>query len=269
MGTFFELYHLPLQYFIDLRRRAEERGILITSMFTSHRELGGYFNPHPFFSDIASKNFRRLIEVAATLGARFCGSNPGAVFRDGIQEKEPGIERYLQDMKQLMVYAQQHGLQALNMEYMSCGAEPPSTLEEIQSMTGNLMNYHRQDPKNTVPVYACADISHGYIDEHDQMVWDHLELFEKSLPFTSEFHFKNTDSRYHSTFGFTDKEMEKGIIQLEEIREIIERNQEVIPVKNIIGYLELPGPKLGRDYSDPLLGTELRESLRRIKAVFT
>jgi hypothetical protein len=34
------------------------------------------------------------------------------------------------------------------------------------------------------------------------------------------------------------------------------------------GYLEIPGPKVGRDYSDPLLGRMLMESLEALKRHF-
>ena len=43
---------------------------------------------------------------------------------------------------------------------------------------------------------------------------------------------------------------------------------EVIPVREIVGYLEIGGPKTGRDYSDWKLEGALRESLRYLSEVF-
>ena len=39
-------------------------------------------------------------------------------------------------------------------------------------------------------------------------------------------------------------------------------------MEDLTGYLELGGPKLGRDYSDPLLRDELVESIEAIREVF-
>ena len=41
LGSFFEMYQLPDEYFIALRRQAERYGVRISSVFTTHRELGG------------------------------------------------------------------------------------------------------------------------------------------------------------------------------------------------------------------------------------
>jgi hypothetical protein len=43
---------------------------------------------------------------------------------------------------------------------------------------------------------------------------------------------------------------------------------ELFPVKYPIGYLEISGPKTGRDYSDRLLRKSLSESLLALKNVF-
>ena len=85
----------------------------------------------------------------------------------------------------------------------------------------------------------------------------------------SEFHIKNTDPQYHSTFGFSPDELKKGVIDLREIRKIIEENAGTIPVDEFVGYLEIGGPKVGLDYSDPMLERSLRESLTASKAVFS
>ena len=45
-------------------------------------------------------------------------------------------------------------------------------------------------------------------------------------------------------------------------------NADVVPVEELIGYLELGGPKRGRDYSDARLEGELRVSLRHLRETF-
>ncbi|MCS7259586.1 MAG: hypothetical protein NZ765_02225, partial [Anaerolineae bacterium] len=41
LGSFFEMTLLPDEFFVYLRKQAEQYGIRISSVFTTHRELGG------------------------------------------------------------------------------------------------------------------------------------------------------------------------------------------------------------------------------------
>ena len=269
IGTFFELYHLPDEFFIDLRRLAESYGLSLTSVFSAHRELGGFFRfDHPAWEGVARRAWERLIEVGALLGAESVGSSAGAVMRDQPGTKDAGIRRYLGHMKELMHVAHEHGLKALTIEPMSCQAEPPTLPEEVRSMAEDLLAYHRQHPDSTTGVGYCVDVSHGYADRDGQVVWDNMQLFEATLPYLDHIHLKNTDTIFNSTFGFSEAERARGIIDVRRVREVIMAHAEVIPVRKIVGYLEIGGPKTGRDYSDWKLEGALRESLRYLSGVF-
>ncbi len=264
-GSFTELYFLPDEYFLDLRRTADSYGVRIKSVFTSHRELGGAFTGNPHLERAATRNYERLLEVAAVLGADYCGSNPGAVYRDRLDTKPDGIRRWLAMAKEFMHRARDLGLKAMTLEPMSCSAEPPTTPEEIRSMITELNDYHVTNAESTVPFYLCTDMAHGHADRNGRVLHGNLELFELAVPWTCEFHIKNTDAIFNSTFGFADVDVARGIIDLEEIRKLILRNRERWPVDDLVGYLELSGPKLGRDYADYLLEEQLESSLQRIK----
>ena len=97
---------------------------------------------------------------------------------------------------------------------------------------------------------------------------DAIELFEAALPYTTEIHLKNTDAIFNSTFGFMAEEREKGIVDIGACRSLLLREAERLPVRDIVGYLEINGPKTGRDYSDRRLEQMLRESLRWCKQEF-
>ncbi|MCF7928702.1 MAG: sugar phosphate isomerase/epimerase [Spirochaetales bacterium] len=272
LGSFPDLYFVEDDYFLRLREQAETFGIRIKSAFTAHRELGGFFADDPALEKAARTGYERLIHVAALLGGDFAGSNPGAVYRDKMETKEKGINIYLKHMKELMEVAKQSGLQGLTMEPMSCLAEPPSFPEEIERFMNELGDYHRQASESTVPAYLCSDISHGIADSDGNVLHSHFELFEYALPWMAEFHIKNTDNRYSSTFGFggiSNKEEtpagKQGIVSLKELKKIFLGNRQHLPLSEITGYLEINGPKLGRDYSDHLLEKELRESLETIQ----
>lgn len=268
IGTWFEMYQLPDEFFIELRQQAENHGIQIASMFTAHRELGGFFREEVGFEQVARRNFERYIEIGALLGADSIGSNPGAIMRDRMGTKSQGVECYLQHMRELMHYAKEKGLSWLTIEPMSCLAEPPTLPEEVAAMGQTLMDYHHQHPDSTVPIGYCADIAHGYINQQDQVGFNHIELFEATYPWLYEFHLKNTDARFNSTFGFSPEERAKGIVDVAQFRQLLLDNADKLPVSEMTGYLEIGGPKLGRDYSDHHLEEMLRSSLRHLKETF-
>lgn len=268
VGSFFELYTLEMAWFDQLKADAAQRNLVLKSLFTSHRELGGFFYGDPHMEKAALKGCERFLEVAARLGVDYCGWNPGAIYRDRPETKVAGLACFHRNLSTLMHRAQALGLKAITLEPMSCLAEPPSTPDEIRTMMETAAAYHREHGASTVPVYLCGDISHGVADARGTVVHGNMELFEFAIPWMAEFHFKNTDAIFNSTFGFNPEEQKRGIVNLAEVREIVKRQVGHWPVKDVVGYLEIGGPKIGRDYSDPQLGPQLRASLRSIKEVF-
>jgi sugar phosphate isomerase/epimerase len=267
VGSFYELYWLEDSFFTDLRSKAETRGLRIKSVFTAHRELGGFFLGDERMIRAARRGFERLIEVGALLGADYVGSNPGSVHRDHAAAKAVGIACYLSHLKELSRQARTLGMRGLTIEPMSSLAEPPSTPAEIEHMCQEMAEYHRLRPDETVPTYLCSDIGHGLCGPDRSVIHSNTELFAASIPWTCEFHFKNTDPTFGSTFGFAESSPQ-GIVDLAQFSNWCASYATLWPVKEVVGYLEIPGPKLGRDYSDHLLAAELRSSLRALKAVF-
>jgi ribulose-phosphate 3-epimerase len=265
IGTFFELYQLPDEWFRDLRRRAADHGVAITSVFTAHRELGGFFRDDgPGWVDVARRNFDRLIDIAALLGAASVGSNPGAVLRDRLGTKSTGTACYVRHFKELMKRAGDHGIEWLTIEPMSCLAEPPTLPAEMRAMQAELEAHHRATPGTARPGY-CVDVAHGYADAAKSIVCDHWALMTAALPMTAELHLKNTDAVYNATFGFTESDRQRGIIDAAAVRRFYTEHADALPVRTLHAYLEVGGPKLGRDYTDEHLGPMLRESLRHLK----
>ncbi len=267
LGSFAEVYHLEDDYFRRLRDTAASHGMRFESLFTAHRELGGFFIGDPAWERVARRNYERYIEVGALLGAARVGSNPGAVLRDRMAEKAERIACYVGHMKELLAYAHEKGIACLTIEPMSCLAEPPTTPEEIASMAEELVAHHAANP-GTAAIGYCADTSHGLADAQGKVVHDPMALFEATFPWLVEFHIKNTDAQFNSTFGFSQAERRRGIVDLAAVRDLLHRRAEVLPQPELTAYLEIGGPKLGRDYSDAELETQLRDSLRHVKTVF-
>jgi ribulose-phosphate 3-epimerase len=268
LGSFFELYQLPDEAFLTLRRQAEDLGITVSSVFTSHRELGGFFRCEPGWEAVARRNFERMIQVGALVGALSVGSNPGTVLRDRMGDKAEGLESYMRNMKALMHHAHSVGVPCLGFEPMSCLAEPPTLPDEVAAMAQGLLDYHAQNPDTTSTIGCCLDVSHGYADRDGNVVYDHMQLAEACLPYTTELHLKNTDATFSSTFGFSEEERRNGIVDIADVRDLLMARADVIPVDELIGYLEIGGPKLGRDYSDHQLEGMLRDSLAHLKETF-
>ena len=269
LGSFVEMFHFPDEFFVDLRELAEKYEVSISSLFTSHRELGGFFrNEHPAWADVTRRNHKRLIEVGALIGARSVGSNSGAVMRDQMDFKKAGLQRYLAHMKEMMDYAYARGIPKLTIEPMSCLAEPPTLPDEIRDMAEELLAYHREHPAQTVPVGYCVDVAHGYADQQGRVHWNNMELLEVTLPYLDHVHLKNTDHIFNATFGFNPEERARGIVQIEAVRALLLANADLIQVEEVVGYLEIGGPKTGRDYSDYKLEEMLRESLQYLRQTF-
>jgi len=268
LGSSFPFFHADPSWFRDLARKAERRGIRIASTYTSYREMTGFFTGDPHLETASRHAWERLIQVASWVGASSAGSSCGSVMRDQPGEKEPGLARWFRHMKELVRTAKSAGLSALCIEPMSSLYEPPSTPEEMDRVTREMDAVHAADPAGTVPVRFCADISHGLADRERRVVVDNWRLFEAGIPHTHEFHFKNTDDRFDRTFGFSAEERARGIVDLARFKTLIDANERRFPVREIVGYLELPGPKTGRDYTDNLLGPALGESLAALKSVF-
>ena len=268
LGSSFEFYLVDDGYFTELKDIAKDHNVSIRSCFTAHRELGGAFSGNPHFEEAARRAYTRYVEIGALVGADFVGSNPGAVYRDRMHTKEDGTVRYLNHMKQMMAFAKSKRLSGLTIEPMSCSAEPPTTPAEITRYMGELSAYHEAHPDTTVPVFLCGDISHGFADAERKVIHGNVELFRIGIPHMVEFHFKNTDDHFESTFGFSPEERKRGIVDLHELKDLIFDSETLWPVDEIIGYLEIGGPKLGRDYSDRDLGRSLVESLSALRSVF-
>lgn len=268
LGSFFELYQLPDEYFIRLKKQADDFGITIDSLFTAHRELGGFFREDPEWIAVARRNYERFIEIGALVGAKSVGSNPGAVPRDLMGLKEEGLRCYAKHMKELMHYAQDVGIEWLTIEPMSCLAEPPTLPSEMKLMGEELTAYHEANADSTAKIGYCTDIAHGYLNADESEGFSHIELFKASLPWLYEIHLKNTDDRFNSTFGFQAANVEKGIVDVAHFREMLVENADIIPVETMGCYLEIGGPKLGRDYSDGQVEEQLRESLNYLKENF-
>lgn len=268
LGSFFELYFLSDEFFHALKEKANRRSIRITSIFSSYRELGGFLSEDTELQRVTRNNYRRFIQIAHILGASSAGSSMGMVLRDHLHRRARNIETFIGNYCELMHYARETGLEWLTLELMSCYAEPPCSADEARQLGSTLQAYHSAHPENTVDFGFCADISHGWANAKKEILQDNISYFISSLPFLYEFHLKNTDGIYHDTFGFEPENIERGIVDAAKVRAILLKNHTLLPVNNIIGYLELPGPKLGRDYSDIQLGRMLRESLRYLKKTF-
>lgn len=264
LGSFTEMFFLEEEWFADLAAKAGARGVTIKSVFTSHRELGGLMTGDPALGRVAKENYKRLLRAAAAAGADYAGSSLGRPYQDRMEFKVDGLAITLDFLKEMSVYAGELGLKAVTLEPMSCLAEPPTLPEECFFVMREMAEHRKANPA-AVPCYFCSDISHGYADAEKRVVYDNWSLFESHVPHMCEFHFKNTDAIFNSTFGFGPEERKRGVVDLARLAKLLRDNAGRFPVERVVGYLEIGGPKHGRDYSDPLLGGVLRESLAALR----
>ncbi|HSV72907.1 MAG TPA: ribulose-phosphate 3-epimerase [Chthonomonadales bacterium] len=268
LGSFFEAYWLPDRFYRELGVIAEHHGVQVRSLFTAHRELGGFLRHEEGFEAVARRAYERFIEAGALLGARSVGSNPGAVLRDQMADKPAAVARYVRHMKDLMAYATRCGIDWLTIEPMSSLAEPPTLPEEVDAVCRELADHHAAHPEETARAGLCVDVSHGYADANRVVRHGPMELLQAAVPYLYEIHLKNTDPHFESTFGFSRDERVRGIVDLSTVRDLLLASADRLPVDDVVGYLEIGGPKLGRDYTDPLLERALRESIGHCRDTF-
>lgn len=269
LGSFFEMYWLEDGFFHELRELAERKHIRLKSAFTAYRELGGFLTGNPYMEKVARACYERYIEIGAILGLDYLGASMGAVYLNKPETKSEGIQRYTTHMKELVMLARERGIKAITVEPMSCSTEPPSFPDELRSLMATFEDYHKQHPDSTVPLYLCGDISHGVADREGKVLHGNLELFELEIPYMAEFHFKNTDKIFNATFGFSDEENARGIVDLQEVKTLIETHAGRCPVDELVGYFEFTSLKLGRDYTDYKLEKILSDSFTALQKVFT
>jgi len=268
MGSSSPVYFAGDDYFRGLRRTAEKKDIQITSMFSSHRDLG-FGNRDPLLDESARRGWERMIHVCSIVGAQSVGSNACLIMRDQPDTREPGLQAFFRHMKQLLVIARARGLEALTVEPMSSLYELPSTPEEIRRICEELDAWHEGHAEAAVPLRLCGDISHGLADAEGKVTHDNWSLFEMQIPWMRELHFKNTDAIFNSTFGFGPEDRKRGIVDLARLKRVICSHAGGFPCAEVTGYLEIAGPKVGREYSDRHLERMLVESLQALTAVFT
>lgn len=267
LGSSFPVWFAPDDWCRSLRQSAEACSIRISSMFSSFRELG-FANEDPLLDEVVRRGWERAIHVAALVGADSFGSNACLVLRDKPQTREPGLRVFAENMKGLLAAARSAGLKALTIEPMSSLYELPSTPDDIRAMEEEMGAFHAAHASTTVPLLLCGDISHGVADADGKVIHDNWSLFEMQIPWMREFHFKNTDAMFNSTFGFDLEERKRGIVDLLRLKRLIDANADRFPRAEIVGYLEIPGPKLGRDYTDRHLERMLVQSLEALREVF-
>ncbi|MGA2477308.1 MAG: TIM barrel protein [Spirochaetia bacterium] len=268
MGTTYNTFHAEDEYFRRLRKSAEKRQVRISSIFSARRELVGFGSGDPLLEKASFQGWKRLIEVGALLGADTVGSNGFFLLRDRPELRQTGVDTFLKNIKLLLPLARKAGLKALTVEPMSSIYEYPSTPGELGTLFDALAPFLAEHPKTTVPLLLCSDISHGVADAERKVVYDNWSLFEQQIPWMWEFHFKNTDAAFDATFGFAPADRARGIVDLPRLKALIDGNAARFPVKEITGYLEINGPKTGRDYHDGRLEGALVQSLEALKAVF-
>jgi hypothetical protein len=268
LGGFSEMPFLKDGFYCDLRDTAERYGIRIKSVYPALRVTGGFFSKNRHLEMAARRIYELYIHAGGVLGADYVGANAGVLYQDHPEYREEGIRCYLAHIRELMQLAKGEGINGLTVEAMSSSHEWPTTPSEIRWLAEELGRYHREHEESTVPFYILGDVSHGFADRNKAVVYSNYEVFEYAIPFMCEFHFKNTDRIFCSTFGFSEEEREKGVVDLETVRDIIYRNSDKWPVDDVVGYLELPGPKFGRDYSDPLLENQLTTTIEALLHYF-
>ena len=154
---------------------------------------------------------------------------------------------------------------------MSSLYELPSTPEEVREHRArSWATWHAAHAATTVPLQLCGDISHGVADADGTGRARQLEPLRDADPVDA-----GVSLQEHGRHLQLDVRLRPGgagsraSSTLHRLKGLIDANAGRFPCGEVTGYLEIGGPKLGREYSDRHLERMLVESLQALKAVFT
>ena len=269
LGSSFPFFHAEAEWFRDLSRRAERRGIRIESTYSSYREMTGFFAADPHLEAASRFAWERLIQVAVVGGRLFRGIElrlgaPRPPRREGARPRAvlPPPEGAL---------AHREGRRPLGAVHRAHVVALRAAIDPRGDGPGDPGN--GRVPRGRSPPARCPSSSAPTSPTASRTAtggwWSTTGACSRRASRTRA----SSTSRTPTTgstgpSGSPRRSARRGIVDLERFRALIDANADRFPVQELVGYLELPGPKTGRDYTDNLLGSALGESLAALKAVF-
>ena len=201
-------------YADEVRSFAREQGILLHSSFTG---LAAYswsqlLHPDEAMREAAMQWYMRAIRFTARLGASGMGGHIGALSaRDAADEvrKRALIAEMRERLATLARYAARQGLQFLLFENMAVPREWGHSIEEAQSLAG--------DVPGGVPLVLCYDVGHPCALHTGSSSDDYLAWFAQSWPHTPVVHLQQTDRSGDHHWPFTQAYNAQGIVRAEHV----------------------------------------------------
>ncbi|HDI75560.1 MAG: xylose isomerase [Thermoprotei archaeon] len=200
----------------------KEYGVEIHSTFTG---LAAYsFNlllhPDPLLRLDALDWYCRAIEVTSLMGVKATGGHIGAMsMRDYENEdrRKLLLEILIEEVAGLTAHAKTRGLNMILWEPMPISREPPSSIEEAETIIDKVNKIAK------VPVKLCIDVGHACNPKASSTKdLDPYEWLRSLAKYTPCLHIQQTDGKADRHWPFTEEYNKIGIIKPDKVIHALE-----------------------------------------------
>ena len=215
-------------YFAATMETIRRHGLEVVSATTGRISylLNVLAHPYDDARDEGIRWCRRMVDLAAALGARFATGHFDYMSKTDLRERPAQAEQRMLDGLLIMAeYAAERGIEGLALEQMHGPQLRPYTVEQAQRFLEWL------NERSAVPIYLLADTGHmAHVDPTDP---DHGEkdkdpyywLSQKYAGLDKIFvHLQQTDTLASRHWPFTEPYNQRGFISPEDVIRSIQRS---------------------------------------------
>jgi sugar phosphate isomerase/epimerase len=188
---------------------ADKYNVHIESLMTGAQTRTNHLmHPHPKLQQMWLEWFKRVVDLAVTLGAEQVGSHFGTMsvndYNDPATRKQR-ISDGVANWQALAAYAAEAGLGGLFFETMSVPREMAHTITETHEL------FERMNDGAALPISLCLDVGHApHPDNRDPYAWVR-EFAANSFMV----HLQQTDRNHSQHRPFIDEYNATGIVHAE------------------------------------------------------
>jgi sugar phosphate isomerase/epimerase len=203
----------PQDVFDDLVKEtlhyADKYEVHIESLMTGAQTRTNHLmHPNPKLQQMWLEWFKRVVDLAATLGAQQVGSHFGSMSVNDYNDsatREQRISDGVANWQELAAYAAEAGLEGLFFETMSIPREMAYTIATTHEL------FERVNDGAVLPITLCLDIGHApHPDERDPYQWVREFAADSFM-----IHLQQTDQDHSQHRPFIDEYNATGIVHAE------------------------------------------------------
>jgi len=203
----------------DILRACDNQGLSISTIFTgAFTRVNHMAHPDLEVRKWWTNYFKRLVDVAARLGANSVGSHPGILSAKDDQDRgirKLRVNQNVEAWHQVAEHAKAAGLAQLLWEPMSISREQGETISSARLLQKKLSS------GSAIPILMCLDVDHGDVSSTDPRDTDPYVWLEEFAHVAPVIHLKQTTANKGGHWPFTAAYNVEGRIDPQRVVDII------------------------------------------------